>query len=91
VVRSSVGAGLTWGLAVQARSRVEEFSYAYSSLLNALHTAFNGEPAKIDTAIGLMYELKMIAVGLMQTPTGDGKTTAGPSFEYIDASSTADA
>jgi hypothetical protein len=76
----------------QARSRVEEFSYAYSSLLNALHTAFNGEPAKINTAIGLMYELKMIAVSLMQTPVGDGsKTTAGPSFEYIEALSAAQA
>lgn len=76
----------------QARSRVEEFSYAYSSLLNVLHAAFNGEPAKIDTAIGLMYELKMIAVSLMQTPAGDGsKMTAGPSFEYIGALSAADA
>jgi Ferritin-like len=76
----------------QARSRVEEFGYAYSSLLNALHTAFNGEPTRINTAIGLMYELKMIAVGLMQTPAGDGsKATAGPSFEYIGALSGADA
>ena len=70
----------------QARERVEEFSYAYSSLLNALHAAFNGEPAKIDVAIGLMYSLKMIAVSLMQTPAGDGSNlTAGPSFEYIGA------
>ena len=70
----------------QARSRVEAFSYAYSNLLNALHSAFNGQPAKIDVAIGLMYELKMIAVSLMQTPAGDDSTmTAGPSFEYIGA------
>ena len=69
-----------------ARARVEEFSTAYSSLLNALHTAFNGQPARIDVAIGCMYELKMIAVSLMQTPIGDGsKMTAGPSFEYIGA------
>jgi hypothetical protein len=70
----------------QARTRIEEFSLAYSSLLNALHTAFNGEPAKINVAIGLMYELKMIAVSLMQTPAGDGSDrTAGPSYEYIGA------
>jgi hypothetical protein len=75
-----------------ARSRVEEFGYAYSSLLNALHTAFNGAPTRINTAIGLMYELKMIAVSLMQTPAGDGsKATAGPSFEYVGALSGADA
>jgi hypothetical protein len=34
----------------------------------------------------------MMAGSLMQTPTGDGsKTTAGPSFEYIEALSGADA
>jgi hypothetical protein len=65
---------------------VEEFSTAYSNLLNALHAAFNGQPAGIDVAIGCMYELKMIAVSLMQTPIGDGsKMTAGPSFEYVGA------
>ena len=33
-----------------------------------------------------MYELKMIAVSLMQTPAGDGSNmTAGPTFEYIEA------
>jgi hypothetical protein len=74
----------------QARTRVEEFSYAYSSLLNALHVAFNGEPARIRAAIGLMYELKMIAVSLMQTPVATGSSmTAGPSYEYVDAMSAA--
>ena len=74
----------------QARSRAEEFDLAYSSLLNALHTAFNGQPDRINVAIGLMYELKMIAVSLMQTPAGDGsKMTAGPTFEYIEAAQAA--
>ena len=69
-----------------ARIKIEQFSYAYSSLLNTLHIAFNGQPAHINTAIGLMYELKMIAVSLMRTPLCDGSNmTAGPSFEYIDA------
>lgn len=67
----------------QAHTRVSEFAYAYSSLLNALHQAFNGAPGRIDTAIGLMYELKMIAVSLMETPVGNGQT-AGPSYEYVD-------
>jgi hypothetical protein len=74
----------------QARSRAEEFDLAYSALLNALHTAFNGQPDRINVAIGLMYELKMIAVSLMQTPAGDGsKMTAGPTFEYIEAAQAA--
>lgn len=69
----------------QARSRVEEFAYSYSSLLNALHRAFNGEPKRINTAIGLMYALKVEAVALMQTAIGDGSgQTAGPSFEYVE-------
>jgi hypothetical protein len=76
----------------QARTRIVAFSYAYSSLLNALHAAFNGRPEQINTAIGLMYELKMIAVSLMQTPVGDGSNmTAGPSYEYIDAAQAASA
>jgi hypothetical protein len=69
----------------QARNRAEQFDYAYSSALNALHSAFNGQPERINVAIGLMYELKTIAVALMQTPVGDGSnSTAGPTFEYID-------
>lgn len=73
----------------QAYTRVAEFSFAYSSLLNALHTAFNGKPDNIDVAIGLMYELKMLAVSLMQTPANDGTNmTAGPSYVYVDAKPT---
>jgi len=69
----------------QARERAQEFDLAYSSLLNVLHTAFNGHPDRINAAIGLMYELKMVAVSLMQTPVGDGSAfTAGPTFEYIE-------
>lgn len=69
----------------QAHTRVSEFAYSYSSLLNALHTAFNGKPGRINAAIGLMYALKMEAVALMQTPIGDGSgQTAGPSFEYVE-------
>jgi hypothetical protein len=74
----------------QARERAEEFDLGYSSLLNALHAAFNGQLDQINVAIGLMYELKMIAVGLMQTPIGDGSgQTAGPTFEYIEAAQVA--
>jgi len=66
----------------QARTRVERYAYSYSSLLNALHVAFNGRPDTIDTAIGLMYELKVQAVALMQTGIGGGRT-AGPSYQYV--------
>lgn len=69
----------------QARTRIEAFAYNYSALLNALHKAFNGEPSQLDTAIGLMYDLRTSAVALMETDTGDGSgQTVGPSFEYVD-------
>ncbi len=70
----------------QARTRIESFAYSYSSLLNALYDTFNGEPAKLNTAIGLMFDLRVQAVALMQTDTGDGSgLTVGPSFEYVSA------
>lgn len=69
----------------QARTRIEQFAYSYSSLLNALHKCFNGDPDYMDTAIGLMYSLKVEAVALMQTriPGSSSGLTVGPSFEYI--------
>jgi len=69
----------------QARTRIEAFAYNYSTLLNALHNSFNGAPSELDTAIGLMYDLRTSAVALVETDTGDGSgQTVGPSFEYID-------
>jgi hypothetical protein len=69
----------------QARTRIESFAWSYSSLLNALHDAFNGRPERLETAIGLMYDLRVQAVALMQTDIGgDRGQTAGPSFEYVD-------
>jgi len=68
----------------QARTRIESFAYSYSSLLNTLHDTFNGHPEKLNTAIGLMFDLRVQAVALMQTDTGDGSgLTVGPSFEYV--------
>lgn len=67
-----------------ARTRIEQFAYNYSSLLNALHLAFNGEPERLTAAIGVMYDLRVLAVALMQTEA-DPKTglTVGPSYEFV--------
>jgi len=68
----------------QARVRVEQYAYTYSSLLNALHESFNGKPDNIQVAMGLMYELRIEAVSLMSTELGDGSgLTAGPSYHYV--------
>jgi hypothetical protein len=67
-----------------ARTRIEAFAYNYSALLNSLHHAFNGDPSQLDTAIGIMYDLRTSAVALMETDTGDTSgETVGPSFEYV--------
>jgi hypothetical protein len=60
------------------------FTDGYSCLLNALHESFNGNPARIDAAIGLMYELRLRAQTLMSTPIQpSSKKTAGPVFQYV--------
>jgi Ferritin-like len=60
------------------------FNRKYTTLLEALHAAFNGKPAALRDAVPLMYELKYRAQALMRIPTGraDG-TTVGPSFEFV--------
>jgi len=67
-----------------AKTRITQFAYGYSSMLNALHDVFNGKPDKLDAAVGLMYGLRTSAASLMQTPdpTKPG-FNVGPSFEYV--------
>jgi CDGSH-type Zn-finger protein/uncharacterized Fe-S cluster protein YjdI len=65
------------------RERMEEFNRAYSGVLHLLDECFNGSPGLLAVATGEMYALKQQAIELMQLPTGDGETTAGPSFEYV--------
>ncbi len=71
-----------FAIGTAARIGVERYAYSYSSLLNALHVAFNGKPDHINTAIGLMYSLKIEAVNLMSIQVGQTGQTAGPSYEY---------
>ena len=73
-----------FAVGTQARTRIARFAYSYASLLNALHDTFNGQPGRLEAAIGLMYDLRVTAVSLMQTDSGDGSgQTVGPSFEYV--------
>ncbi len=65
----------------QARYACDTFNYTYTTLLKCLHSAFNGNPAQLDDALGIMESLKEQAVDLMTFDAGNG-TTAGPSFEY---------
>jgi len=61
----------------------DKFNITYCELLRMLEEAFNGEPGKLNDAIGVMFGLKAQAKNLMETPNEDGLTTAGPTFEYV--------
>jgi hypothetical protein len=64
-----------------ARHACDTFNYTYTSLLKALHDAFNGCPDKMDSAIGLMMSLKQLARDMMSGSNPSG-VSVGPSFEY---------
>ena len=67
------------------RRAQEQFNDSYCTLLRLLGQAFNGSPQTLGTAVGSMYRLKAQAQALMEMPTDDGLTTAGPTFEYVPA------
>ncbi|MCD4502131.1 ferritin-like domain-containing protein [Chromobacterium vaccinii] len=62
--------------------QTREFNRIYTSLLDQLHVACNGQPASLAEAIPIMYQLKYQAQALLNLPNGRGGR-AGPSFEYI--------
>lgn len=67
------------------REAMQAFNLRYSDVLRLLQRAFNGEPAQMFAAVAAMPDLRARAQALMQMPSGDGVTTAGPSFEYVPA------
>lgn len=68
-----------------ARAKLDQFNATYSGLLRGLQRALNGEPAHLSSLVDVMFELKSLAEELARLPSGDGVTTAGPSFEYVPA------
>ncbi|MEV4596616.1 ferritin-like protein [Amycolatopsis sp. NPDC049253] len=65
------------------RRAQREFDNTYCLLLYLLEDAFTGNPGGLGSTVGVMFQLKAQAQALMKMPTGDGKTTAGPTFEYV--------
>ena len=72
----------------RSRRMAEQFSYSYTRLLNSLHTAFNGSPDEMNNALGVMYELRLLAQQVLATPaeyasgTALAGTMTGLSFEF---------
>jgi hypothetical protein len=67
----------------EVRAAQVQFNNTYCLLLYLLEDAFNGNPSQLGATVGTMYQLKAQAQALMKMPSGDGKTTAGPTFEYV--------
>lgn len=67
-----------------ARIKADEFNQLYSQFLHVLHRTFNGEPTLMRSAVGMMYQMKYLALALLniEVPDSGGKV-AGPTFEYI--------
>ena len=65
------------------RSRLvaEQFAGTYTRLLHALQQAFSGRPGALDAALGLMFELRLVAQDVLATPDADGRPT-GLCFQY---------
>jgi len=62
------------------RQALEAFGHGYAQLLASLEAAYNGKPDRLTEGITRMFALRDQARALMQTPSGDGKTTVGLDF-----------
>ncbi|MBY0432378.1 MAG: hypothetical protein K2Q10_14370, partial [Rhodospirillales bacterium] len=70
----------------RARRLATEFEGTYTRLLNALHRTFNGQPDAFDGAMGLMYEMRLLAHEVLSTPVPDSPDLCtGLSFRYLSA------
>lgn len=69
-----------------SRSRfiANQFSLTYTRLLRTLHEMFNGAPENLDPALGIMFELRLLAQDVLATPDTDSRPT-GLCFEYTSA------
>lgn len=71
-----------------ARSGVQQADYTYTTLLNALHRTFNGHPGDLRSAMGLMYEFRLVVLEkVVNQPLPSGKFAA-PSFQFTPVAAT---
>lgn len=65
-----------------ARHLCDTFNYTYTTLLKALHAAFNGAPGTLPAAIGLMFSLKEQFMEMTSADAPHSAAVPAPSFEY---------
>lgn len=64
-----------------ARTAIDGFNRKYTEILKLLHSAFNGEPAKIYDAVSAMNQVRSLVTQITAINLDDG-TRPGPTFEY---------
>jgi hypothetical protein len=69
----------------QIREMCDDFNRTYMDLLGAINDGFNSKQQRLVEAVQIMYQLKYKAVALMKIPYHASGETAGPSFEWIKA------
>jgi hypothetical protein len=70
----------------RAEQLSRECDASYTRILAALHRGFNGEPAKVNDALGAMFEFKTVLGELLQQKLTAGPHAgqfAGPRFKYV--------
>lgn len=66
----------------EIHARLEAFNQLYSDLLRQIEQAFSGRQEVLREAVVGMYTLRDLAQQLANIPSGDGRTTLGPPFQY---------
>lgn len=75
--------GENYGGDPQIAALSDRFNESWSTLLDGLDAAFNGEKERLLGLVPLMYRLKEDAERLMRVPIRDGTgETAGPTWQY---------
>lgn len=61
----------------------DQFDEAYTTLLNSLQATFSGKPKELDTAVGVMYTLRLLAEQLMTMRIPGRRKNAGPRWRFL--------
>lgn len=60
----------------------DQVNRTYTNLLRSLESTFDGNPDRLKAALGLMFELNVVASELVTVPLSDTGYYAAPTFEY---------
>lgn len=56
---------------------------AYTQMINALGSAFEGKTGALGVAVRAMFDLRMAAYAALNTPLANGSSVSGPAFKYL--------